>query len=55
MFPSTCCNINTINKNQRAFSGDTKSIIIKDGTAPINGPKNGIILVIPITTYISKV
>ena len=46
--------INTINKNQSAFCGDTKSIIIKDGTAPMNGPKNGIILVIPIITDINS-
>lgn len=39
IFPSICCIIKIIIKNHKAFIGDTKSIIIVDGTAPINGPK----------------
>ena len=41
--------------NINAFVGDTNSIIIPDGIAPINGPKNGIIFVTPIITDINKV
>ena len=33
--------------NHRDFIGDTKKIIIAEGIAPINGPKKGIIFVIP--------
>ena len=44
----------TITKNQIAWIGETNRIIIADGMAPINGPKNGIIFVIPIMTEINK-
>ena len=55
IFPSICCIINTKIKNTKAFVGDTNKIIINDGMAPINGPKNGIMLVTPIITEINKV
>ena len=55
IFPSICCIININIKNIKAFVGDTNNIIINDGIAPINGPKNGIILVTPIITDINKV
>ena len=48
IFPSICCIINTNNKNINALLGETNNIIINDGMAPINGPKNGIIFVTPI-------
>ena len=53
--PSNCCIINIISKNHNALTGDTNIIITNDGIAPKNGPKNGIMLVIPIMTDISIV
>ena len=41
-------------KNHNAWIGDTNKMIMADGIAPINGPKNGIIFVIPIITEINK-
>ncbi len=46
--------ISIITKNHTAFiGGDTNNIMKNDGTAPIKGPKNGIMLVIPITKDIN--
>ena len=55
ILPSICCITNMIPINHNAFIGDTHNIIIADGIAPKKGPKNGIILVIPITTDIRSV
>ena len=52
-FPSNCCIRNINIKNIKAFVGDSNNINIKHGTAPINGPKNGITFVTPIITEIS--
>ena len=53
MFPSTCCSTSTITANFTADIGSMMSNIIPDGTAPMKGPKNGIILVTPTTTLTS--
>ena len=55
ILPSICCIISIISKNHNALIGDTNIIITNEGIAPKNGPKNGIILVIPIITDISIV
>ena len=55
ILPSICCITNIIPINHNALIGDTHNIIIADGIAPKNGPKNGIILVIPITTDIRSI
>ena len=41
--------------NHNACIGDTNNIIIAAGIPPINGPKNGIILVTPIITEINNI
>ena len=48
ILPSNCCINRTISKNQNAFTGDKNKIMKNDGIAPINGPKKGIIFVIPM-------
>ena len=40
-------------RNHSAITGDSIKITSADGTAPINGPKNGIIFVTPTITEIS--
>ena len=52
IFPSNCCKTKINNKNQIHFEGSTNKIINADGTAPINGPKYGIIFVAPTITDI---
>ena len=48
MFPSNCCNmIMNITKYMHCLVSTIRSSNA-DGIAPMNGPKNGIILVIPI-------
>jgi len=37
-------------RKYKLFIGSCNKIIKKDGIAPINGPKNGIIFVTPIIT-----
>ena len=48
ILPSICWITMIIIINNIAFCGDINKIIKNDGTAPINGPKNGIIFVSPI-------
>ena len=55
ILPSICCITSIKTKNINAFTGETNNIIIADGIAPKNGPKNGIIFVIPIITDINNV
>ena len=51
--PSSCWMINIIIVNHKALIGLTNRTSIIDGTAPIKGPKNGIIFVTPIINVIS--
>ena len=55
MFPSICWRIIIKMTNQRHLIGDSIKIKIADGMAPINGPKNGMILVTPMITLIKAV
>ena len=47
ILPSICCRISTIITNLSADTGSIMSRITADGTAPINGPKKGMMLVSP--------
>ena len=51
--PSNCCNTNTMTTKITALSGLIKSRMIVLGMAPMNGPKYGIMFVIPTITLIS--
>ena len=51
--PSNCCRMIIKIIKYSACSGFTTKIRKTDGTAPMNGPKNGITLVIPTKTEIS--
>ena len=53
MFPSICCSTRIIRANFNAATGSIMSRIMPDGMPPINGPKNGMILVTPTTTLTS--
>ena len=51
--PSSCCNTKIKIMKYRQCIGFSKSNSRPHGIAPINGPKNGIILVIPMITPIN--
>ena len=55
IFPSTCCKMITKIRKYNPCTGFCKTIMIKDGIAPIKGPKNGMILVTPMITATSMV
>ena len=52
--PSSCWRTNTKMINHRHIFGSTSRTSSADGTAPINGPKNGMIFVTPTMTEISS-
>ena len=54
-FPSSCCIAIISMINHIVFEGSTRSIMIADGIAPINGPKNGITFVSHTITVINAV
>ena len=53
--PSNCCRQSTMMAKTRALTGCTNSRIRMPGTAPINGPKYGIMFVTPTITLINRV
>ena len=55
ILPSNCCNARMNTRNHMHCSGSTISKSNAEGIAPINGPKNGMILVIPTMQLISSV
>ena len=54
ILPSNCCSKITKMVNHSALHGLTISRIIILGMAPINGPKNGMTFVMPMTTLMSS-
>ena len=53
--PSNCCKPKIMMMKITALKGLTISIMIAPGTAPIKGPKQGIMFVIPTIRLISRV
>ena len=54
MLPSSCCKIRMKSTNQRALMGFWIRMSRVAGTAPMNGPKNGMTLVTPMMTDTSS-
>ena len=53
MLPSICWMTNTITRNHTASHGSIKNRMNALGMAPMNGPKNGMMLATPHSTAIS--
>jgi len=53
-FPSNCCRRTTKIRKYSACRGSIRRISRRHGTAPRNGPKNGMIFVTPMITLTSS-